>query len=221
MSLGTILNGFVLGYIIRELIDLNSKKAIYNISEKQENGKISNKMNPEVYKWFGIYISIFLIVIALSVINFYSFFQANSLTSVKNFGALSAILMILYFYKERNKLNAQESIYEKIEVLEQIPTSTYDLRKLLSDPEKIPYRYEKHINKLSITQSIQKCFEMEGDTIAIYGGKWSGKNRLVNEVLSDPFFSGRTEFKVNCINNENNLLPFIDGMKSLPRFNQF
>jgi hypothetical protein len=217
MSFATVVNGFVTGETYRELIDLNSKKALYNISKKLENGRINSVTNPLVYKRFTLYFSLILITAFISVSSLDTFFKASAFVSPLLFIFLLLVSLILYYMRNHHQLNVQDVNYNNIDVQLEPPKKIENLKYLLLDPDKIPYTFESDINNDQIIESIKVCFENEGDTIAFYGGKWSGKNRLIREILNDNRFSGRTEFKVECMIEGDNLLPFIEGMRSLPQ----
>ena len=209
MSFATIVNGFVTGETYRELIDLNSKKALYNITKKIDTERTIIKTNPLVYKRFALYLFLIFITAIISVSSLDTFFKASAFVSPLLFVFLLLVSLILYYMRNHYQLNVQEVNYNNIDVQLKPPIQIENLKNLLLDPDKIPYTFESDINIDQIIESINVCFENEGDTIAFYGGKWSGKNRLIREILNDNRFSGRTEFKVECMIEGDNLLPFI------------
>ena len=217
LFLATLLNGFILGETYREGIDLNSKKRFFYIDEK---GKKINHPPLRLLLRFGIFIFLILLSAIYGVANFYLFLKGNITNAVPYILSLS-MLIILYAIKHTKKdfqipdLNLNDRLsmekYKK-------PTNLKELYHLLVNPDLIPYHEEDSYLLNNFSDALIHCMKDEGGVVLISGGKWTGKKRLVKEVLNNERFKHRTEFKISCTSKvENKFLPFIEGMKNIPQ----
>ena len=215
--IGTILNGLILGETYKEAIDLNSKKRFFYVDEKGE------KINHPPFRLllrFGVFIILILLCSSYGVVNFYLFLKTNIAIFIPYSLPLCMCLILLaikFTKKDFQIPNLNSSKYKNADNFEK-PHKLNQLLEYLTNPDLIPYQVEE-INFIpEIQNSLIHCMKDEGGVILISGGKWSGKKRILNEVLQDSHFRNRTEFKIICTSKvESKFLPFIEGMKNIPQ----